>query len=284
MTKQALVIPVLILVAAGALLLKMRFEVQGRDGKLEELQTKVEEAERQIAILTEENQGLHEKLKAVPAQPSVIDSFAAPQVPDSQVPPLQAGVPSADRAERSALWRTRQFIGEVEEDLALTPEQKEALTEAYKTELGGTGDASEQARGELVARVLGDEAGRAYQEKRLRAEEQERSEQMNSEAIVLARKLSLTPDQETRTREALSQIERELRPKAAQVRVIMREAMANHMGGEEAKDQLKQQYDAIKQLSTEIKTASDTALFAALGPTLSDEQKNALLALQAEKR
>lgn len=66
---------------------------------------------------------------------------------------------------------------------------------------------------------------------------------------------------------------------------MMREAMsANHMGGDEAKDQLKQQYEAIKQLNTEIKTESDKALLKPLALLLQISKKNALLALQAEKR
>lgn len=53
---------------------------------------------------------------------------------------------------------------------------------------------------------LGAEVARVYREKQVQAEEEERTERLNSEAIVLARKLSLSPEQEVQVREALAQM------------------------------------------------------------------------------
>ena len=275
---------------AGLLVLILALYVQMYSG-LKHQEKVIAGLEGELAKAREELETLrdnHSNLtKSVESQSEISQGTAlGMSAPQELIPPAPQAVQKSpeERAERAALWRAQQFVEEVEEDLALTPEQKEALSRAYKSELGMTVGISDEARVGLMEKVLGSEVARVYREKQVQAEEQERAERLSSQAIVLARKLSLSPEQELQVREALAQIERSIRPKSAQVRVVMREAMANHMGGDEAKEQLKQQYEAIKQLNAEIKTESDKALFEAIGPALTDEQKNALLALQAEKR
>lgn len=264
------------------LLAQMHLGLKNREEVIVLLESELAATRRQVELLQEQRD--FERRAVINAETERAPTPApSPSEPlDVPVAPPQKN--SEERAERSALWRAQQFVGEVEEAVALSSEQKDALSEAYKSELGMSVGSSEEARLLLMEKVLGAETTRVFREKQEQAENQERSERLNSEAIVLARKLSLTPEQETQVRDALAKIELSLRPKSAQVRVVMREAMANHMGGDEAKEQLKQQYGTIKQLNAEMKAESDKALFEAIGPGLSDEQKNALLALQAERR
>jgi hypothetical protein len=272
------------LVLVLALYAQMYSGLKHQENVIAGLESELATAREQLKNLQDSHRSLTKSLES--KSELSLASTGGASVAQALMPAAPLGGQRApeERAERSALWRAQQFVEEVEEDLALTPEQKEALSQAYKSELGTTVGTSDDARMGLMEKVLGAEVARVYREKQVQAEERERTERINSQAIVLARKLSLSPEQEVQVREALAQIELSIRPKSAQVRVVMREAMANHMGGDEAKEQLKQQYEAIKQLNTEIKTESDKALFEAIGPALTDEQKNALLALQAEKR
>ena len=105
---------------------------------------------------------------------------------------------------------------------------------------------------------------------------------MSAESIVLSRKLKLSPDQEAKALAILKEADQALTEKSTLLQAQMREAMANHFGGEETRDLLKDQYAQIQGLQGEIKRDRDRFVFDALSPVLSDEQKNALLAEQSQ--
>jgi hypothetical protein len=261
-------------------------ELQGAGGG-QESRNQIGSTEATLHALIAQQEREIESLRAEVKRLSAIAATRTVTIaPTSASPPLASEDQSAKEKleSRMATWRARQFVNDVEENLALTPEQKEALTQKFEEQVGSHGASSDAARGQIIAQVLGDEVAKKYEHDQQESLEREQSDQLNSEAIVLARKLSLTPDQEQRVHDVLSEIDKLQQAKAEMVRLTMREAMANHLGGDEAKDMLKQQYDTIKQLNTEMKAEKDKLLFDQLSGVLSDEQKNALLALQAAQR
>jgi len=270
----------LILTLLGSLLWLER-TVQHREGEVSRL-------EGEVAMLRQEVEALRRASERAEGSEQMESPPVAVLPPDPAVPtaaPPQGGVNAAeDSAAHRGVWRARQFVSEVEEDLALTPEQRDVLAQAYEDELGAIASASVEARDAILARVVGAESAALYRERRNAAAERAREERLANEVIVLGRKVSLTPEQEGQARAALARIEQMTRPRTLEIEGVMREAMANHLGGPEARGDLVRQYDQIRALQAEVKAATDQALFEELAPVLTDDQKNALLALQAGRQ
>lgn len=266
-----------------AMLLWSRGEVRDLREAVQAISTERAALEAYIAAARQEVQQLRRDIDGLrpPQQPAEVETERS-QV--AQSPVLAVATNPLVPLERVAVWRSQEFVSDVEEVLALTPEQRASLVEKFKSVAVGNNPPSDEVRQKVVAEVLGEQESERY---RAAAEEQvkkERTAAIDKEAILMARKLSLTAAQETNVRAALESIEEQLRPKRDQMRSVMRDAMANHLGGEEAQAALKQQYDELQRLGTEVTETRNSMLFEAVGPMLSDEQKNALLALQAERR
>lgn len=193
----------------------------------------------------------------------------------------------ADASERRLVWRARQGVSEVEEVMALSSAEKENLTAKLQQALqalpeSATSGERDSVRMTTVSEVLGAERAEQYQRLKREAEQREFDESINRETIVLSRKLGLNQSQEQDVRNALIQAERIILPKRALVKEKMQEAMALHFEGQPGKEKLQTQYDEIKTLSDSLKQEKDRAIQQLLEGKLSEEQKNELLALQAQ--
>jgi hypothetical protein len=185
--------------------------------------------------------------------------------------------------ERIATWRTRQLLSELEQVIAITPDQREAISEKFSKQAGAEGPPSEETTSAILTEVLGAEMFSRYQAAEVERVRKETELGLEKETVLLARRLNLSSEQESVVREALNQIETTMQVKRNMQRQLMKEAMANHFGGDEAKEALKEQYDQIKTLGDEIKSERDALLFETLSTQISDEQKNALLEYQSGK-
>lgn len=264
-------------------------------GALLWLERTVRHREAEVSRLAGEMAALRQEVESLRRAGERAGGGEDTEFPPVAAPPPDPAVPTAvpsqgdvvtteDPAAHRGVWRARQFVSEVEEDLALTPEQREVLAQAYEDELGAIAGASVEARDAILARVVGAESAALYRERRNAAAERAREERLANEVIVLGRKLSLTPEQEDQARAALTRIEQMTRPRTLEIEGVMREAMANHLGGPEARGDLVRQYEQIRALQAEVKAATDQALFEELAPVLTDEQKNGLLALQVGRQ
>lgn len=208
----------------------------------------------------------------------------------SAVPAFTPSIAASSNSTREDLqvhmrdWRAAQATREIGESIALDPAQysklQAALVEAQ--ELGvNIFDISNSAP--IVEEVLGATLAKEYREKATAELHKEFEERIDNRAILLSRKLGLTGEQEQKLRVALMNAEQLLSPERNAFRTKMQEAMANHLGGDEAKATLTAQYDSLRQLSQTLEKKRDAMVFDQIQSELTDAQKNALLEAQAEK-
>jgi len=254
---------------------------------IDNLQLSISGSRQEIASL--QRQLSNSQIRTVESEHTGKLATADQRSSDARVPPTsvaeelskRAVSPTAALNDRMVTWRTKQVLSEVEEQLALSVEESEQLTQALTQRLSSGEPISDAGVLEVIAESLGSESANSYHDKQHQAYERDLDERLHAEVVVLARDLSLSDQQEHSARAALAQIEVDLRPKRAALQSVMREAMANHLGGDEAKDALALQYETLKKLNAEIKSSRDKAVYEALAPSLSDQQRNALLAAQS---
>ncbi len=252
----------------------LRFENEVRT--LSELNTSLSGG---LKDLQEEVLQLKESSPSPVKSASEVPESGAPQNPKYSTFGTRSTEPGRD-FERVASWRAKEFVTHVSDRIALSAAEQEALASKFQEIAKGVTSPTEQERTKVIEEVLGTETFGRYEEAERERRAQEKAKAIDEETVVLARKLSLSPQQEASLRTTLEAVEVALQPKRESMRVVMREAMANHFGGEEAKGELKAQYDTIQILSEELKAEKDRLVFEALDPVLSDQQKNALLESQ----
>lgn len=181
-----------------------------------------------------------------------------------------------------AEWHAAQTIKQLEELVALSPSQREALSSSIGAFYSqGARSGREQEYTEILRREMGEDLYSQYEQKKAQTAEQEFQQRINDDVIILTNKLSLSSEQEERLRNVLEQVERAMQTERGEYEEKMREAMANHFEGDSGKEKLKQQFEEINQISKDMKKRKDSAVFDQTSDFLSDEQRNKLLELQA---
>lgn len=281
--------PILLIVGATAIA-ALAFERHWLRNELGELQS-------ELRIQTEKTQRLTQDIASLKAEIQDSRLALAPQASSPSVPIMEVAEDSEENsaelrglevapeaaAARVASWRAKEFVSHVSDHIALSVEEKEALGAQFSAVATGVRGPDDASRKQVIAQVLGEERLQAFEDAERARLKEERTRALEEESVILSRRLSLTPDQEVQLRSVLEQVEVGLEPMRSQVREVMREAMANHFGGDEAKTQLKEQYDLIRTLNDELKKQRAEQLFGALADTLTDAQKNALLEHQAKQ-
>lgn len=283
--------PILLIVGATAIA-ALAFERHWLRNELGELQS-------ELRIQTEKTQRLTQDIASLKAEiqdsrPALAPQVSAPSIPVAERKVAEdRGKASAESQQlevdpetavaRVASWRAKEFVSHVSDHIALSVEEKEALGAQFSAVATGVRGPDDASRKQVIAQVLGEERLQAFEDAERARLKEERTRALEEESVILSRRLSLTPDQEVQLRSVLEQVEVGLEPMRSQVREVMREAMANHFGGDEAKTQLKEQYDLIRTLNDELKKQRAEQLFGALADTLTDAQKNALLEHQAKQ-
>lgn len=285
-------LPSILLILGAISIAALVLERQWLRGELNELRAELRSQNQITERLTEEVSSLKADIHSSRRAPMLQSSESSAAVTELevredvhhvQVESPQPPVAPAEAAVRVASWRAKEFVSYVSDHIALTTEEKEALGTRFSAVATGVRGPDDASRKQVIAQVLGEERLQAFEDTERARLKEERTRALEEESVILSRRLSLTPDQEVQLRSVLEQVEVGLEPIRSELREVMREAMANHFGGEEAKDQLKEQYDLIRTLNDELKKQRADQLFGALSDTLTDAQKNALLEYQVSR-
>lgn len=193
-------------------------------------------------------------------------------------------VSDAAPSVRMRSWGIERGVKEIQEVLALGPEEQEQIRQALDAALEeGATSVDREILEKTVADTLGSQraaqlaAGLAQREERLI------SQRILKEAAFYSKALRLNPEQEQMLEGALRLIELELKPQRQMLQKRMQEAMSKHFGGDEAKLELQRDYDEIQALAGQIEDVRIDAVLSQMNDSLSDEQKNQLLELKARQ-
>lgn len=108
--------------------------------------------------------------------------------------------------ERSISWR----ISSIEKFVPLSDEQRQRLLEKFRLDRTARLEGRSEGDGEALEDIIGAEAAGLYREQVRGAFERGRLEQLERDGLWLARKLSLTQDDERKVQGVLSEVERQL--------------------------------------------------------------------------
>jgi len=275
MKKALILITALVALLAASLLLlfEAREDSKRLAAQLEQFQNASKsETQSKPAKLTED-------AVAVATMASVTSEVVNLTAPVAAISPV---VPASEDSTRAKDWKAQFYLSEIERLVALTPEQSAKLLARYK-ESASPGESEEPIKS-ILAETLSVDLAEKFESARQAEEAQKTSEELDQELFTFSRKLSLSAAQETEVKAALVQVKQDLKPLNQKVAAAMREAMSNHSGDKTDTSRLRMSYDQLKTLSEQMKTASDTALQGKLKNTLTEQQFNELLAMQASDR
>ncbi len=180
---------------------------------------------------------------------------------------------------RSDTWRAAKRAEEISRYLALTPLETDLLKESF-IDAGLPAFQSEKAK-QIVTNILGEDRSAKYYRAREDATHAAELERIESESTVLERKLALSQTQHEAVRHALTTVEKELEESRRLYRDQSEQVTALHSAGDAARDQLREGFQNLEELSAELRKVRQERLRELLRPTLSDEQFNKLLEMQA---
>jgi len=276
MKRALILITALVALLAAALLLL--FEAREDSKRLAAELAQFQNANK-TAILSKQAKLTESAIAAASATASVTSEVVNLTAPMAAYSPEVAASEDSNRAKD---WKAQFYLSEIERLVALTPEQSARLLARYK-ENAPSGQSEEPIKS-VLAETLGADLADKFESARQAEEAQKTAEELDQELFTFSRKLSLSAVQETEVRAALVQVKQELKPLNQKVAAAMREAMSNHSGAKTDNTRLRMSYDQLKTLSEQMKTASDTALQQKLKNTLTEQQFNELLAMQASDR
>lgn len=174
---------------------------------------------------------LQPKTVAVPAPTLAPDPHPASGAAHGEARPEKAGRGSAQRRE----YRVNARISAIEKFVPLSAEQRERLRAKFAAEIDqeddptitvdenpGAASGAEQPQAaeraepvppetETLEAIVGDESARYYRDQMKQAFDRAQQEEQEKDVLLLARKLSLTPEQEGQLRDVVRGVEAQVR-------------------------------------------------------------------------
>ncbi len=244
--------------------LNLKQEFQDTKARLEEeariLKAKLAEPDRKIP---------EPEVIGVPAEKPRAEPTAAPSVNSASSTVVSTVVSTLPKNE----WRAGYLLRQIEEHLALSPDETEELRNKFKSG-GGLAE---------LAGVVGPERAQKFQAKQEERAREEEEEEAKDKVFRLSRELALTNEQERRVEEVVRTVRKTLQPVYENLKVQSNRAMELHTAPEGG-DELRALYESYRVNLDSARDQENRLLNKELVGTLSDDQLNKLIELQAKER
>lgn len=247
------------------------------------LREKVKNLSEQVAALSAENEALKSQSVSSPVQ---VKSETSSVPIAAHKAGAVAGGPRGSAEERKAFqnWMFDRKLAEMEKDVAINDSEKAQLKDrmaalresrsATAASGGQPGDLEQQEQ-EVLRDVLGEDRAASLAKSRAERESRMAQEDLEQATFTFARKLSLSPEQESQAAAALKDIEAEAQPLKDAVETKMKNITAQH--GTATPETIRAAFEELQKMQKESKEAKRRMLETKFRGFLSDEQYNRLL-------
>lgn len=218
------------------------------------------------------------------------DLNVPPKAPSDQEEKRPARLRFQEMPQGVRKWLVKRKVGDIEQFIALSDEQKEALALKFESDFTARqesedssdfigNDEDPQKELELLSQVLAPELAAEYQKRKLERQAHMEQERLDQELFSYSRKLSLSREQESSVRSALAEVNTEMKSVQKDAWKKMRETFRDAHENSDGEDSASS-FEDFSKLTKEIQEQKKQLMNSRLRPMLTDEQYNALLADQ----
>lgn len=215
-------------------------------------------------------------------------SEPTPATPLAPVSPPNLPAP-AEQLEQLAGWRVNWRLSQIEQIVALTPEQRSAVenylrSEAERQALSGSDLATVDQNYNIesaVEQALGPEFAQNFRTERSARQERRAARSREEELVVLNGILKLQESQYQQLQQTLVAVDDQLRPQQEAVEAAMSLAMQSHSGAPVDRITLQSRYQKLKEAQSNYASERKRILVELTRSFLTDEQLNKLLEREA---